>query len=774
MAYTEITGNNTKFKVNVQWTFTTAAATRTNLAIQPVNNSALTFQSAVTLPTTGTFTLVNIRGMRTDSSVSYQNSSTKMNIGLGGRWNNAWSGNASNAGWIGFNKNSSSWGSANTWSAKNINTFGGNNVQSVATSKSFNLQTYSSSQAVINKWFNTNLNCGVTATRTYSKDNTNWQSSATFTGLTPNTNYTLYMKTVTTTGSGNSATNYDHVTLTTPSEEPKDLQLSLLNSTTLKNYHFYTRAIGATNSNVHQMYITARPKGEIEWTHREDPSGASEGTVDFTFSEDTPVIECCIQANNPNGRTYIMSIPEEYQQVEYIETSGTQYIDSGFIFGNNSRVDCCCSLVGTPTAQDRIFGKVEGSGTGSGSTGFSAGMYISGGANVMSWWCSDGTGVYHNTSMRWNNLKMVFSLDSANGIWDMGGCTNGSITDQHINDGTRSMYIGCENGYGTARNFASARYYWVCFSEGDVPKVLLIPCYRKSDGVIGMYDPIQKEFHTNAGSGTFTKGGNTYTASTTFWANNPRVWVNDGGTWKKRKYIYKKGSSSWSKIGDSASRSDIGMGAKITASMSGYTPLDYIQSDSYTNYFTIPKTANTEVGFKIKASISERYRNTYSPLIISTGITDRTLWFQPAEDVTHFNFYGFDATHNWTATINQPFTVTFKPEKCYCEINDNGTVIGNVTYKKGNYAPTATSIMIMNYPTDPSGQYGFKGKLYYCILYEDGRVAHYLVPAKNSSNVVGLYDIKTNTFYTNGGTGTLTAGTTRANTEYWWEALDMP
>lgn len=34
----------------------------------------------------------------------------------------------------------------------------------------------------------------------------------------------------------------------------------------------------------------------------------------------------------------------------------------------------------------------------------------------------------------------------------------------------------------------------------------LIPCYRKSDGVIGMYDLISKTFFTNAGSGSFTKG----------------------------------------------------------------------------------------------------------------------------------------------------------------------------------------------------------------------------------------------------------------------------
>ena len=34
----------------------------------------------------------------------------------------------------------------------------------------------------------------------------------------------------------------------------------------------------------------------------------------------------------------------------------------------------------------------------------------------------------------------------------------------------------------------------------------LIPCYRKADSVVGMYDTVAKVFRTNVGTGTFTKG----------------------------------------------------------------------------------------------------------------------------------------------------------------------------------------------------------------------------------------------------------------------------
>lgn len=42
--------------------------------------------------------------------------------------------------------------------------------------------------------------------------------------------------------------------------------------------------------------------------------------------------------------------------------------------------------------------------------------------------------------------------------------------------------------------------------KGNTKERDFIPCYRKSDDVIGMYDLIYGEFYTNQGTGTFTKG----------------------------------------------------------------------------------------------------------------------------------------------------------------------------------------------------------------------------------------------------------------------------
>ena len=53
---------------------------------------------------------------------------------------------------------------------------------------------------------------------------------------------------------------------------------------------------------------------------------------------------------------------------------------------------------------------------------------------------------------------------------------------------------------------ATAKYYLCQIWENDVLVRDFVPCYRKADGEIGMYELVAGEFYTNAGVGSFTKG----------------------------------------------------------------------------------------------------------------------------------------------------------------------------------------------------------------------------------------------------------------------------
>ena len=74
---------------------------------------------------------------------------------------------------------------------------------------------------------------------------------------------------------------------------------------------------------------------------------------------------------------------------------------------------------------------------------------------------------------------------------------------------TENMYLLSEHYKGTPltsgiRTVKSFKYW----DKDDNLLRDMIPCYRKSDNVIGMFDKVSQTFFTNAGTGTFTKGNN--------------------------------------------------------------------------------------------------------------------------------------------------------------------------------------------------------------------------------------------------------------------------
>lgn len=51
-----------------------------------------------------------------------------------------------------------------------------------------------------------------------------------------------------------------------------------------------------------------------------------------------------------------------------------------------------------------------------------------------------------------------------------------------------------------------------------------------------------------------------------------------------------------------------------------------------------------------------------------------------------------------------------------------------------------------------------KGKVYYLKIYNSGTLVRNMLPCKNESGIVGMYDIIEKKFYNNNGTGTFIAG----------------
>lgn len=75
---------------------------------------------------------------------------------------------------------------------------------------------------------------------------------------------------------------------------------------------------------------------------------------------------------------------------------------------------------------------------------------------------------------------------------------------------TRTLYIFARNDNGTVKYYSSARLYSMkIYSDADKTGTLLrdfYPCYRRSDGVAGLYDMANQVFYPNSGTGVFTIG----------------------------------------------------------------------------------------------------------------------------------------------------------------------------------------------------------------------------------------------------------------------------
>ena len=55
-------------------------------------------------------------------------------------------------------------------------------------------------------------------------------------------------------------------------------------------------------------------------------------------------------------------------------------------------------------------------------------------------------------------------------------------------------------------DFATGRLYYLQIWEDGVKLYDFIPCYRKTDNVIGLYEQVHQVFYTNSGTGSFQKG----------------------------------------------------------------------------------------------------------------------------------------------------------------------------------------------------------------------------------------------------------------------------
>lgn len=190
-------------------------------------------------------------------------------------------------------------------------------------------------------------------------------------------------------------------------------------------------------------------------------------------------------------------LPSQYQEVEYIESTNRQYIDSGVIGRPNIEVKA--KAIFTDSANLSNLGLV-GSRQASGGTRF----YIISIYNNR--WHLGLSGDWISNTLPKKNILYDIHSSFIEGEYILYVDNNIILSGNANVETTYPLYIFGVNNYGNVSRLASAKLYSLEIIQDNTLVRNFIPCYRKADGEIGLYDIVNNRFYTNSGTGTFIKG----------------------------------------------------------------------------------------------------------------------------------------------------------------------------------------------------------------------------------------------------------------------------
>ena len=185
----------------------------------------------------------------------------------------------------------------------------------------------------------------------------------------------------------------------------------------------------------------------------------------------------------------------------------------------------------------------------------------------------------------------------------------------------------------------------------------------------------------------------------------------------------------------------------------GYTQLEYIESTG---------TQHIDTGYNLTSEVLK-----YDLEFETTSSTSSfTLIGNSDDGDTNFgiNFYSnqfYVGTSRWLLsgnswTKNQKYHKTIEANNGTLTVITDG-VSQSATYTSTLYKKSSIALFACKCDTKFSNS-GSYAKVYQAKIYDNNVLVRNFVPAKNSSNVVGMYDLVEGKFYTNAGTGTFVAG----------------
>lgn len=189
--------------------------------------------------------------------------------------------------------------------------------------------------------------------------------------------------------------------------------------------------------------------------------------------------------------------PSTYKRLNYIQSTGTQYIDTGLIPKSTRKVYAEVRSVDGVTSIG-----VNGWGS-SGSQESALFGYSSTSGGLMTSW----SGTYEINVIECPIDSEIHKFILKNGEQTIDGVVVGNDYITDTASAAQTMYLFAEHGEWTGTPlYNSSRIYRCKIYENDVLIRDFIPARRNSDGVVGMYDAVNDILFTNQGTGSFIAG----------------------------------------------------------------------------------------------------------------------------------------------------------------------------------------------------------------------------------------------------------------------------
>nr|DAU13658.1 MAG TPA: hypothetical protein [Bacteriophage sp.] len=194
----------------------------------------------------------------------------------------------------------------------------------------------------------------------------------------------------------------------------------------------------------------------------------------------------------PSGR-----LPKGYTELEYLESSGTQYIDTGFNANQDTQVVMDCTLLSNTTSAAAFFG-ARNEDASSAQQSFIA-WSTGNGASIRSDYFGDNLSATYSLVGR----RIVINKNKNVCTFDDKTVTNKTNTGQLA----LSLYLFGIHSGATANLRGAVMRLYSCkiYDNGQMIRDF-VPC-RSDSNILGLYDLVGKQMYPNNGSGSFIGGG---------------------------------------------------------------------------------------------------------------------------------------------------------------------------------------------------------------------------------------------------------------------------